>query len=290
MFDQQPRTPIGSHSGQKRVIVVVLNWNGWHDTLECIASLQKLNYPNVELTVVDNGSTDGSQAWIEAQFPDVRVIQTGTNLGFGGGCNVGIRNALESGADYIWLINSDATVDQNSLAALVALADAQTCVGAVGSVLYEFDRPEQIQLWGGGRVNLWLGTSRHQIAPAALDFISGASMLLRREAIEQVGMFDDQAFFMYWEDSDLCFRLRQFGWQLAVAEDSRVWHKLSASLGKGSRQLDAYFTQSGVRFLRRYALAPRASVFMMLCRILLKRLLRGDFGHVKSVMSGYMSA
>lgn len=274
----------------KRVAVVVLNWNGWRDTRACIASLQKLSYPNFGLIVVDNGSTDGSQGHIEANFPTIKVLQTGTNLGFGGGCNAGIRQALEQGADYVWLINSDTTVDANALTALVHMADTQALLGAVGSVLYEADRPDQIQLWGGGRVGLWRGLSRHQVAPAPLDFVSGASMLLRREAIEQVGMFDDQTFFMYWEDSDLGFRLRQAGWQLAVAEKSCVWHKLSASLGQGSRQLDAYFTQSGVRFLRRYAPAPRVAILMMVGRMLLKRLLMADFGRAKSVFNGYLSA
>jgi GT2 family glycosyltransferase len=274
----------------KRVAVVVLNWNGWRDTRACIASLQKLSYPNFGLIVVDNGSTDGSQGHIEENFPAIKVLQTGANLGFGGGCNVGIRHALEQGVDYVWLINSDATVDANALTELVRVADEQALVGAVGSVLYEAERPDQIQLWGGGRVGLWRGLSRHQIAPAPLDFVSGASMLLRREAVEQVGMFDDHAFFMYWEDSDLGFRLRQAGWQLAVAESSHVRHKLSASLGKGSRQLDTYFTQSGVRFLRRYAPAPRVAVLMMVGRMLLKRLLMADVGRAKSVLNGYLSA
>ena len=223
-------------------------------------------------------------------FLAIKVLQTGANLGFGGGCNAGIRQALEQAADYVWLINSDATVDVNALTELVRVADEQALVGAVGSVLYEADKPEQIQLWGGGKVHLWTGLSRHQESSAQLDFVSGASMLLRREALVQVGLFDDQTFFMYWEDSDLGFRLRQAGWQLAVAEKSRVWHKLSASLGKGSRQLDAYFTQSGVRFLRRYSPAPAVSVFMMVGRMLIKRVLTGQLGRAKSVLDGYLRA
>jgi len=274
----------------KRVEVVVLNWNGWRDTLVCLESLQRLSYPNFGLIVVDNGSTDGSQDQIEARFPAIKVLQTGANLGFGGGCNAGIRRALEQGADYVWLINSDTTVGADALTELVRVADEQAEAGAVGSVLYEADQPEQIQLWGGGKVHLWTGFSRHQTCPAQLDFVSGASMLLRRKALEQVGLFDDQTFFMYWEDSDLGFRLRRAGWQLAVAEKSRVWHKLSASLGKGSRQLDVYFTQSGVRFLRRYAPVASVSVFAMVTRMLLKRVFMGDFGRVRAVYQGFRGA
>jgi GT2 family glycosyltransferase len=256
----------------------------------CLVSLQNLSYSNFGLIVVDNGSSDGSQAHIEAQFPTIKVLQTGANLGFGGGCNAGIRQALAQGADYVWLINSDATVDTDALTELLSVADAQASVGAVGSVLFEADQPERVQLWGGGKLQLWLGASRHQVQPARLDSISGASMLLRREAIEQVGMFDEQTFFMYWEDSDLSFRLRRAGWQLAVSEKSRVWHKLSASLGKGSCQLDLYFTRSGVRFLRRYAPVPFISVLLMVARMLTKRVMMGEFDRAKAVYQGYLSA
>ncbi len=274
----------------KRVEVVVLNWNGWRDTLACIASLHKQDYSNFGLLVVDNGSTDGSQEHILSHNPSVELLQTGANLGFGGGCNVGMRKALERGADYVWLINSDATVDPVALSEMVKLAEERSVLGAVGSVLYESDKTDLIQLWGGGRVQLWSGKSKHQIRPSKLDFVSGASMLLRREALEAVGLFNELTFFMYWEDTDLCFRLRRAGWHLAVAERSRVWHKQSASLGKRSKLLDEYFTRSGVRFFRRYAVVPWFSVSVMVGRMLLKRLLVGELARARAVFKGFVEA
>lgn len=274
----------------KRVDVVVLNWNGWSDTVVCLASLQKQDYANFNLLVVDNGSTDGSVFQIKKAMPSVELLQTGVNLGFGGGCNVGIRHALAHGADYVWLINSDATVDPGALSALVCVAEKNPTLASVGSVLYEADSEHQIQLWGGGSVNRWLGRSRHQISPAALDFISGASVLLCRTALEEVGMFDEANFFMYWEDTDLGFRFRRAGWQLAVAEDSRVWHKQSASLGKRSPLLDEYFTRSGVRFLRRYAPIPVISIALMLVMMLTKRVLMGEISRARAVLKGFLNA
>lgn len=274
----------------KRVDVVVLNWNGWQDTVACLASLQRQDYSNFNLLVVDNGSTDGSVFQINKAMPSVELLQTGINLGFGGGCNVGIRHALAHGADYVWLINSDATVDPGALSALVRVAEKNPALASVGSVLYEADSEHQIQLWGGGSVNRWLGRSRHQISPAALDFISGASILLCRAALEEVGLFDETIFFMYWEDTDLGFRLRRAGWQLAVAEDSRVWHKQSASLGKRSSLLDEYFTRSGVRFLRRYAPIPFISISLMLSTMLIKRMLMGRISRARAVFKGFLSA
>lgn len=274
----------------KRVTVVVLNWNRWRDTLACLASLQAQDYPNFNVLVVDNDSTDDSVERIRGAMPDVELLQSGSNLGFGGGCNVGIKRALAEGADYVWLINSDSTADAHALSALVDVAEKNLALGSVGSVLYEVDAPKQIQLWGGGRVRLCCGQSRHQTAPGPLDFISGASLLLRRAALEAVGCFDQATFFMYWEDTDLGFRLRKGGWQLAVAENSRVWHKQSASLGKGNPLLDEYFTRSGVRFLRRYAPVSFISISLMLGMMLTKRLLAGDWRRAQAVVKGFQDA
>jgi GT2 family glycosyltransferase len=274
----------------KRVAVVVLNWNGWKDTLSCLKSLQLQSYTNADLLVIDNASSDNSVIEINRAMPAVQVLQSGANLGFGGGCNVGIRRAILDRADYVWLINSDATADPLALAALVEVADRSPKLASVGSVIYEADAPEQIQLWGGGQVRLWSGACQNQQAPARLDFISGASVLLRCAALEQAGLFDESTYFMYWEDTDLSFRLRAAGWQLGVAEASQVWHKQSASVGKGSALLDEYFTRSGVRFFRRYAPIPFVSISVMLGRMLMKRLLTAQFDRARAVVKGFLSA
>ena len=283
------RSQVGD-AAPPRVHVVVLNWNGWRDTLACLASLQQQDYPNFHLLVIDNNSSDDSMHEISKAMPSVELVQSGSNLGFGGGCNVGIRLALERGADYVWLINSDATADPSALSALVRVAESDASLGSVGSVLYEASQPDQIQLWGGGRVQLWTGQCHNQRAAAPLDFISGASVLLRCAALKEVGLFDEARFFMYWEDTDLAFRLRKADWRLAVAQESRVWHKLSASVGQGSPMLDRYFTRSGVRFLRRYAPVPMLSVSIMICKMLLKRLFLGDLARIKAVIAGLCQA
>lgn len=272
------------------VYVVVLNWNGWRDTIECLASLQRIQCPNFEILAVDNGSTDESVLRIRTALPDIELVETGVNLGFGGGCNVGIRLALNRGADYVWLINSDATVDPGALMAMVSCAASDPSCAAVGSVIYEADQPGQIQVWGGGNVNVWLGRSHHRTTAGTLDFVSGASVLLRGAALRDVGCFDESLFFMYWEDTDLSFRLRRAGWRLAVADESRVWHKQGASLGKRNPLLDEYFARSGVRFLRRYAPIPSLSISVMLGLRLTKRLLLGDFRRAKAVLKGARSA
>jgi GT2 family glycosyltransferase len=250
----------------------------------------QLDYSERSILVVDNGSTDGSVAHIRQAFSSVEILETRANLGFGGGCNRGIRLALSRGAEYIWLINGDATVDRDALSAMVHIADMNPVVGCVGSVAYEANDRTRVQFFGGGCVNLWLGRSLHRVLPGKIDFVSGASLLLRGVALEAVGLFDEERFFMYWEDTDLGFRLRKAGWQLAVAEGSRIWHKQSASLGLGSPLLDEYATRSCVRFLRLHAPIPKLSIALMLIRMLAKRLLIARFDRFLAVWRAYRSA
>lgn len=272
------------------VFIVVLNWNSAANTISCLNSLNELTYTKFDVVVVDNASSDCSVQEIGNLFPDIEVLQSQSNLGFGGGCNIGIRYALKKSADWIWLINNDAVVDAECLTALVAQGCGDDRLGAVGSVIYEEDVRDKVQLWGGGCVNLWLGRSQHRQVPGPLDFVSGASILLRATALECIGFFDEQSFFMYWEDTDLGFRLRNAGYRLGVAEGSQVWHKQSASLGKGSPLLDLYFIRSAVRFLRKHGPAPSMSAFCLMVALSGKRLLRGQFRRVGAIVIGYLGA
>ncbi|GAB4214408.1 MAG: glycosyltransferase family 2 protein [Rhodoferax sp.] len=274
-----------------RVCAVILNWNGWRDTLACVASVRQSRYPALDLVLVDNGSTDGSEQQLRQHCPDVPLLQTGANLGFGGGCNHGIRHAMAQGADFVWLVNSDATVAPDALDALITVAASADSIGAVGGILYEMAQPQQIQLWGGGQIDLRWGLARQRRTPGPLDTLSGACLLLRRDALNAVGGgFDTARYFMYWEDTDLCFRLRQAGWQLAVAQDAAVWHKLSASLGRGSALLDRYFTTSGVRFLRHWSPTPRWACAALVGRMLVLRVSRGQWARARAVWQGFRSA
>jgi GT2 family glycosyltransferase len=270
------------------VNVVVLNWNGWRDTSACLSSLQQLRYPNYHVIVVDNGSSDGSVSRIREQFPTVELIETGRNLGFAAGCNAGITRSLAQGADYVWLLNNDTTVEPFALQGLVDKAISDPRIGAVGSAIYVAADPERLEAWGGGRVNFWLGRSRHLLEPVSdeqIQFITGASLLLPRTVIEAQGVLDE-GFFMYWEDADYCFRLRRAGWTLAVAGQSKVWHKGSASIGRGSATMDTYFNASAARFFRRHAWAPGVPLWTGVSLRLAKRVIARDWDKVRAVWIG----
>jgi GT2 family glycosyltransferase len=270
-----------------KVRVILLNWNGWRDTVECLSSLQRLNYPNYRVIVVDNGSTDDSVSRIQEQFPAIELISTGRNLGFAGGCNVGISHSLVEGADYVWLLNNDTTVEPDALQRLIDKATSSCRIGAVGSAIYTAHNPEELDAWGGGRVDFWLGRSRHFTRPVRdeqIQFITGASILLPRTVIQTCGALDD-GFFMYWEDAAYCFHLRAAGWRLAVAGESKVWHKGSASVGRGSATMDFYFNASAFRFFNRYSPVPWLIWVGVFLRIA-KRLVLGDWYRARAVWVG----
>jgi len=248
------------------VVCIIVNWNGWADTIKCIESLAHIDYDSLSVLLVDNGSTDDSVIRIRTAFPNLEIIESCTNLGFGGGNNLGIRQALQRDPKYLWLLNNDTVVEPGTLAALVAAIQEDRSLGAVGSVLRYAHAPELIQAWGGGHINLWTGTSRHFHSPVPcdqLDYLTAASILIRTEVLEQVGIFDEQ-YFMYWEDTDLCFRIRRAGWRLAVAEKAILLHKENASSGAKSTRFDYYVTLNGIRFLRKFAPCPPFAIFMMI--------------------------
>ncbi len=268
--------------------VIVLNWNNWRSTNRCLASLKDLDYENFKILVLDNGSTDGSVEHVREQFPAIEVMELRCNFGFAKGNNAGIRAALSCGAEYVWLLNNDTTVDPMALSAMVELAEANSKIGAVGSAVYYMLEPARLQAWGGGYVNFWLGQPRHYSEPVAdyeIEFLTGASLLLRRPALESVGLLDER-FFLYWEDADICFRLRRAGWRLAVAGSSKVWHEVSATAGRKSGPLDTIRSRSTVLFFDKHSPVPPFSIWVSTFLRIVKRGLTGDWAAIKAVWAG----
>ncbi|AWR85423.1 glycosyltransferase family 2 protein [Meiothermus taiwanensis] len=243
------------------VYTLILNYRTWRDTLVCLGALKRLEYPNHRVLVLDNASDDDSIDQIRAAFPAVELVRLERNLGFAGGNNVGIRRALAAGADYVWLLNPDTLPDAKALSAMVQRAEQDARIGAVGAVLYEMDNPQQVQAWGGGEVVLPWGLIRlltHPRQLGRLNYISGASLLIRRTALERVGLLDE-GFFMYGEDCDYGLRLLEAGFRLAVAEEARVLHK-GGSSWSGNLRSDETFAAYNVRLFRKHAPWPLLAV------------------------------
>lgn len=277
-------------SSLPQVACIIVNWNGWRDTVACLDALQHGTYPNLTMIVVDNDSTDNSVSQIRAAHSDIELLQNEKNLGFAGGNNTGIRYAIAHGAEYCWLLNNDTEPAPDALSALVAKAVSNKRIGAVASVCYYFDKPQVVQAWAGARANLWIGYARNTVTPHRDEWfhaIYGASMLLCRAALEDVGLLDER-FFLYWEETEFCFRLRKKGWQLAAAADSRVLHKVNASTGGNKLILDRYFTASGLRILQLHSPAPVLAMPIFLAMRFARRLLSFQFSRCRSVWLGVL--
>lgn len=264
------------------VYIVVLNWNGWPDTIECLRSLEDQSYENYEVVVVDNGSTDDSVQRIRAAFPALKLLETGENLGFSAGNNVGIRYALSHDADFVWLLNNDTAVQSQTLAQMVDVATADSNVGAVGSVIMDMDDSARVQAWGGGTVRFWCGRSQNAKAPAKLDYLTAASLLVPHSVFDRVGLLDER-YFLYWEDVDFSFRLRSAGYTLAVCEHAPVMHKGSTSLRDNKPLLDAYAFGSLVRFMLDHSPTPFLSIVMALGSKIAARLATFRFSSIVAI-------
>jgi GT2 family glycosyltransferase len=241
------------------VHIVVLNWNGKSDTLECLTSLHSVSYPYRKIVVVDNGSTDGSEEAIKAAFPDVTFIQTGENLGYAEGNNVGIRHAMESGADFVFVLNNDTTTDTNVVTALVAQAEKNPNAAVLGPKIYFYERPDIINSAGGhldyetlvrGHIGYGVRDDGTKYASvAAVEWITGCAMLLRLSVLREVGFFD-RDFFLICEELDLCTRIRKRGFEILFVPEAKLWHKLSAAFdGNFSAVYCYYFFRNSLLYV-----------------------------------------
>ncbi len=242
-----------------RVAVIVLNWNGLADTSECLDSLRGIAYPNQETIVVDNGSAGDDARLLRERFGDsILLIASGENLGFAGGANLAIREALAADADYVLLLNNDVTVDPEFLDELVGAAERLPRAAAVCPKIYFHDESTVI-CSTGGRINPWAGTAR-QVGRgeqdrgqyeeiAERDYADGACMLIRREALERVGLLDED-YFAYWEETDWCARASEVGYKCYYAPAARVWHKTARSLTPDAEYY-YLFRRNALLFLRK---------------------------------------
>lgn len=272
---------------EPRVVCILVNWNGWRDTVECLSALRGSDYRQMEIIVVDNASADGSVEQIRSRYPNIEILQSDRNRGFGGGNNLAISVAMDKGAEFVWLLNNDTVPDRSALSRLVRRAAEDKRIGAVASVCYFHDRPNEIQVWAGARVWVWAGYGRNARSPHPDRWFSslyGASLLVRTSALRQAGVFDER-FLHFWEETDLCLRIRRAGWSLAAAPGSRVLHKVGRST-RSSLTADRYFTASGMRIISLHSRFPALSHFLFLSYRLLRRLLTLQVERARAVWRG----
>lgn len=296
----------GSNS---RAVCILLNWNGWRDTIECLESVFRMNSVDFRVVVCDNASSDNSleqiKRWAAGEIkaepanPDLSrlvlppvskpipfyeltreqaesgttcrnaplvLIQNGANLGFAGGCNVGLRYALrDADCGFFWILNNDTVVEPDALSAMVRLMQQRPQVGLCGSLNLSYTRPSHVQAEGGMRYSRWTGRVPRQPLqtihdlkpiPARMDYVNGASMLASRVFLEQIGLMEE-SYFLYFEEMDWAMRAKG-KFELGYSRESRIYHKEGASIGssrnRNRRSLlsDMYLSRNRVLFTKRF--------------------------------------
>lgn len=324
----------------KQCTILLVNWNGWADTIECLESLFRLQCPGFRVIVCDNGSQDGSMekiiSWANGSLnafvegdnplrqhswppvakpvsfvkynrtlaeqggdigdkPQLILIDTGDNLGFAGGNNVGLRYLMARGDfDYVWLLNNDTVVEAGALNAMVARMQGTNHTGICGSTLLLYDTPDKVQARGGGWYCKWIGLPWHigQLEKVSakprqdhverwMNYVVGASMLVSRDFLNEVGLMCED-YFLYFEDTDWAMRSRG-KYELAYASESIVYHKVGQSIGtssdprKKSLTCDFYALRNRLVFTRRFFPFAMPTIVLTVLGAFLVRVIVGDW-------------
>jgi len=236
-----------------KVYIIILNYNGKADTINCLYSLTSAKLDNSTIVVVDNASTDGSIKAIKKNFPKIPIIENEANLGYAGGNNVGMKFAYDKGADYILLLNNDIKVDPYFLEELLSLAFNKPKGGIFGSAIYRYDEPDKIEHLGGfynSSICEFVSNKKAFKNPKKVDYVCGCTILIKREVIEKVGLFEPK-FFLLWEEADLCTRAREKGFEIWAQPTSKIWHKISASFEDGKPQTHYFWWRNRLLWIKR---------------------------------------
>ncbi len=242
------------------VAIILLNWNGKKDTLECLKSLENVAYPNFTAIVVDNGSTDNSLEAIRASFPNIPIFETKKNLGFAGGNNVGISWGLSKGFEWILLLNNDTTVSPDFLNAFRDAAKTNPKAKILGAKIYRYHDLDRIDHLGGmwnEKICEFESLHVNQIDDHSsfemmqpVDYVCGAALLMHRCVPESIGFLEEN-FFLFWEETDFCCRAKRNGFEIWTAPRAKIWHKVSSSFTGGKPQMHYFWWRSRLLWIER---------------------------------------
>ncbi len=286
---------------EPRVLLVILNWNSWEETITATRSAERMNYPNKHILLIDNGSVDGSVARLEPlRSESVDLIARPTNEGFTGGCNLGFEVAVRDGFDYVWLLNNDAVTESDTLASLVRTAEQHPRIGLVSPRIASLQEPsKQLNLGGLYRPEVPAFESTKDMAKARRwaeqqakwVMLMGTALLVRVDLIRAIGRLDD-ALFAYWEDTDYSLRSILAGYENRLDFDSVIYHK-EKDAGTEAMTMKPhywyYMARNEIRFWRKHTKArARLKAFWWTYRFNLRNLylVRGNSISRQAILAG----
>lgn len=242
----------------KKIGIIIVNYNGEEYQKDCIESLEKMEFKDFEICVVDNNSTDNSAKILKEEYPWIQVIECDENYGFAEGNNIGIQYELSRGVEYILLLNNDVVLDSKLLDELLKKSDESTIVVPL---IYYF-KPENLIWYAGGEMSWKEATGWHYGIkcvdnykyknPTVVTYAPACCMLIPSNVFQKIGLMDEKIF-MYFDDTDYCVRLQDAGYKIVYNPDAVLWHKVSSSTGGEKSKIQVYYTtRNHFYFIKKY--------------------------------------
>ena len=249
-------------------------------TLKCIQSVLNNTYRNIKIILIDNSETPNDLSAKTEQFAQVTFIKTDKNAGFASGCNIGIKKAMENGADYIFLLNNDAVADEFVFEELLKSSQGKEN-GVLGCKIYQ-DDGRGLLSYAGGKIEWLQGKTTHigesradceeYNIPGETDFAEGCAFFIKREVLEKIGLLDEK-YFLYLEDADFCIRAKKEGFKTKYVPTAKIWHKVSTTLKKENPLSIYNYNRNRLIFMRKHASKMNFAIFFVIYIIgMLKRL------------------
>jgi GT2 family glycosyltransferase len=308
-----------------KVYIVILNFRKWQDSRDCLESVLRSTYTNFSVFVIDNNSGNNSlehlSGWLQNkitgevslnhtslagepisfgtfskkeisssvdlfQLPKIAFIQNDVNTGFAGGNNVVLRILQDQDA-YIWLLNPDMSILENTLAELVQFSIRQDINSVVGAVVKYYAGNHKLLFYGGGKVNFLSATVRmvkKAGVASKLDYISGGCLFTHAASIKQLGLLPEE-YFLYWEETDWCYRAKKNGYSLVVCPSAICYDKISSVIGK-SFLADYYYVRNGMLFISKFRKKNIPGVLLFIVVRFLIRIVTGRWARARGVFKG----
>jgi GT2 family glycosyltransferase len=280
------------------VSIIILNYNQLKVTCECIDSARSLEYPNYEIIMVDNASSEDPTSITHSRYPEVRLIRNQVNLGFSGGSNVGIKAAH---GDYFLIINNDTEVVPDLIERMLEAFATDPRVGVVSPKIRYYSHPHIIQYAGYTEMNPFTGRNKtiglmeedkgQFDTPGYTAYAHGAAMMVKREVVEKVGVMSD-IFFMYYEELDWSARIRRTGYKVYYQPTALIFHKDSVSMGKQNPMKTYFHNRNRILFMRRNTNAFQFMFFLLFYLVLavpkniIKYARKGQLEHLRNFLKG----
>ena len=283
-----------------KVSIIILNWNGLKDTIECLESLKKISYPSYEVIVVDNASQGNDTDILEEKYKNrIKLIKNKENLGFTGGNNVGIRQAIEDKSEYVLLLNNDTTVEPDFLEEITKTALRDKKIAIIGSVIVDYYTKKIV--FTNSKIDKKLkGEVRLDYLNSNKDWwyterVNGASMMIKIEAILKYSLFLDENLFLYCDEIDICMRAKKYGLKVVMAGKSRVYHKegKSPNSDKILNPITVYYILRNRIILAKKLLGPRDQIVFWILFVparlfpVLEWSMKGEWNLVKATFKAF---